>query len=106
MLPGGLVTLIIRGFMFSSDKSIKANPYDRFQDAKEFLDNLDVVIFKISKEAHALDLAAPQQCLYCVVGKYAVLTEGPDELRLKCMYCGTYKASWAGSGGNPDFRPP
>jgi serine/threonine protein kinase len=74
------------------DNSIKTNPYERFRDAKELLDNLDVAILKIRKEAHVLDLSAPQDCLYCVVGRYTVLTEGPDELRLKCMYCGNIQS--------------
>lgn len=70
------------------DKSIDPNPYERFPDAVTFLDNLDVVIQKISKGAHVLNLSAPQQCLYCVVGRYIVLNDGVQHLTLKCPSCG------------------
>jgi serine/threonine protein kinase len=70
------------------DKSIVANAYERFPDAAAFLDGLDVVIIKISKEAHVLNLAIPQHCLYCVVGRYTVLSQGVQHLTLKCSSCG------------------
>jgi serine/threonine protein kinase len=70
------------------DKSINANPYERFQSAAEFLGGLDTVILKISKEAHVLNLSAPQSCIYCVVGKYTVQDRGPERLTLQCPSCG------------------
>jgi serine/threonine protein kinase len=70
------------------DKSINTNSNQRFQNAAEFLYGLDVVIFKISKEAHVLNLAAPQRCIYCIVGKYTVQDRGPERLTLQCPSCG------------------
>lgn len=70
------------------DKSIVANPYERFQDAAEFLNGVDIVILKIRKDAHVLNMSAPQPCLYCVVGRYSVLNQGVQRLTLQCQSCG------------------
>lgn len=71
------------------DKTIVANPYERFQNARELLDNLDSVIMRMEKDAHVLNMQVPQDCLYCVVGRYQAMTGGGShELRLICMNCG------------------
>jgi hypothetical protein len=44
---------------------------------------------KIEGNAHVLDLNVPQNCLYCVSGRYQVLSGG-DQFRvtLVCLKCG------------------
>ena len=71
------------------DKTILTKPSDRYQNATELRDALDGVIMKIEGNAHVLDLDVPQHCLYCVSGRYQVLSGG-DQFRvaLVCLKCG------------------
>jgi len=52
------------------DRMIRKEPSERLSNANEVADNVDELITKILMKAHPLDLAAPQQCLYCGVGMY------------------------------------
>lgn len=61
------------------DKSIQEDPAKRFQNAKEFLMELDGVIKGIEQSAHVLDLNVKQACLYCRSGIYQQrLLTGPN----------------------------
>jgi serine/threonine protein kinase len=52
------------------DKMIQENPSERFHDAYILSEAVENVIKKILMNAHPLDLAAPQACLYCGAGFY------------------------------------
>jgi serine/threonine protein kinase len=71
------------------DKTIITRSDERYQNGTELRDALDGVIMKIEGNAHVLDLNVPQNCLYCVSGRYQVLSGG-DEFRvtLVCLKCG------------------
>jgi serine/threonine protein kinase len=71
------------------DKTILNKAADRYPNATELRDAVDGVIMKIEGNAHVLDLNVPQNCLYCVSGRYQVLSGG-DQFRvtLVCLKCG------------------
>jgi serine/threonine protein kinase len=52
------------------DKTILLDASRRLPDANTLADSVDEVTKKIVMNAHPLDLSAPQQCLYCSVGRY------------------------------------
>jgi hypothetical protein len=52
------------------DKTILLDASRRLPDANTAADAVDEVTKKIIMNAHPLDLSAPQQCLYCGVGRY------------------------------------
>ncbi len=52
------------------DKMIIEAPSKRFPEANDVAAAVDEVIKKISLNAHPLDLASPQPCLYCGSGFY------------------------------------
>lgn len=57
------------------DKTILLDASKRLPDANTVPDAVDEVTMKIIMNAHSLDLSAPQQCLYCGVGRYGKRVE-------------------------------
>lgn len=57
------------------DKMIQENRSKRFEDANATAEAVESVIKKILMNAHPLDLAAPQACLYCGTGFYKKFVE-------------------------------
>lgn len=57
------------------DKMIQENASKRFPDANAAAEAVEEVIKKVLMNAHPLDLAAPQACLYCGTGFYKKFVE-------------------------------
>jgi serine/threonine protein kinase len=71
------------------NKTIVPEPHKRYTNARGLLNYVDVVIDKIEKGAHVLNLKVGQPCLYCVVGMYEEHAEtAVNVVQLRCTYCG------------------
>lgn len=81
------------------DKCIVEKPNDRCEDAAALIDAVDGAIWRITMNAHVLDLNVRQPCLYCVEGEYRPMPMGEisqHRATLVCWRCGNLQ----------NFNPP
>jgi len=86
------------------DRSVREDPSQRFQDAQEFLMELDNVIDGIERSAHVLDLSVKQRCTYCRSGTYQLqLLTGPTYGSPVSQRTSAYKFWGLNDMGNRDW---